>query len=67
MAGQAKQRQFIVAPTIRATEYKHGDNQTLIAHTVRSGGQGSPHGSKQNCDSYGLKDKIGNSSRAAVT
>ena len=49
---------LIMAPTIRATSYKKGDNDTLIARTVRSGGRKSPHGSKQNWDSYEVKGKI---------
>lgn len=71
------------APTIRATQYKSGDNQPkviqrprgknnggihdiaptltgksyqdnnhIISRTVRAGGRNSPHGSKQNWDSY---------------
>lgn len=41
------------APTIRATQYKSGDNQPkVISRTVRAGGRNSPHGSKQNWDSY---------------
>lgn len=39
-----------IAPTITGNSYQ--DNNHLIAKTVRAGGRGSPHGSKQNWDTY---------------
>jgi DNA (cytosine-5)-methyltransferase 1 len=43
------------SPTIRANM---GDNHPMVAKTVRSGGRGSPHGSKQNWDSYNVSGGI---------
>lgn len=53
-----KGRSTELFPTIRATHYKNGDNQPLISKTVRSGGRSSPHGSKQNWDSYEVEGTI---------
>lgn len=53
-----KGRSTELFPTIRATHYKNGDNQPLISKTVRSGGRNSPHGSKQNWDSYEVEGTI---------
>ncbi len=42
-----------VSGTILATQYKSSDTQPkVISRTVRAGGRNSPHGSKQNWDSY---------------
>lgn len=43
-----------VSQTLSAGHY----NQPKIAHTIRVGGQGSPHGSKQNWDSYEFEGRI---------
>lgn len=47
-----------LAPTIPARARQDGSGQPIIAKTVRSGGQGSPHGSKQNWDSYEMNGNI---------
>lgn len=57
-AGGRGAKTGLYTPAIRACCHKKGDNDTLIAKTVRSGGRGSPHGSKQNWDSYEYKGKI---------
>ena len=48
----------LVCPTIRATQHKSGDNQTLVAHTVRGRGRASGLNKKQNWDSYLVEWKI---------
>ena len=45
-----------VSPTLNTMQ--GGNRQPFISKTVRSGGRGSPHGSKQNWDSYEYKGKI---------
>ena len=45
-----------VSPTLNTMQ--GGNRQPFISKTVRSGGRGSPHGSKQNWDSYEFKGKI---------
>lgn len=39
-----------IAPTLTGRSYQ--DNNHIISRTVRAGGRNSPHGSKQNWDSY---------------
>jgi len=51
-AGGRGAKTGLYVPAIRATSHKRGDNDTLIAKTIRGGGRRSPHGSKQNWDSY---------------
>ena len=43
-----------IAPTLTTL----ADKQPKIARTIRTGGRSSPHGSKQNWDSYAIKGKI---------
>jgi DNA (cytosine-5)-methyltransferase 1 len=47
-----------LSPTIPARQREDASGQPVIAKTVRSGGRGSPHGSKQNWDSYEVYDTI---------
>lgn len=47
-----------VLPTIRATHYKSGDNQPVIAHTIRTSGRASGIDKKQNWDSYEVDGRI---------
>lgn len=60
----ADKREQLLGPrqysgAIDANYHKGADGKrTLIAKTVRSGGRASPHGSKQNWDSYEFKGKI---------
>ena len=47
------------SPTLRATYHKgYQTRGPMIGKTVRSGGRGSPHGSKQNWDSYEFEGLI---------
>jgi DNA (cytosine-5)-methyltransferase 1 len=57
-AGGVGAKTGLVCPTIRATQHKSGDNQTLVAHTVRGGGRASGLNKKQNWDSYLVEGKI---------
>jgi DNA (cytosine-5)-methyltransferase 1 len=57
-AGGRGAKTGLYTPAIRATCYKKGDNDTLVAKTVRTGGRSSPHGSKQNWDSYEINGTI---------
>ena len=45
-----------IAPTLTGRSYEH--NNHLVSKTIRTGGRGSPHGSKQNWDSYEIAGKI---------
>lgn len=45
-----------IAPTLTGRSYQ--DNNHVISKTVRAGGRNSPHGSKQNWDSYEVNGKI---------
>ena len=45
-----------ICPTVSANSFQ--DNNHLISKTVRSGGRASPHGSKQNWDSYEVNGTI---------
>jgi DNA (cytosine-5)-methyltransferase 1 len=56
-AGGRGAKTGLYCPTIRASGHKKGDNDTLIAHTIR-GGQNSGYGKKQNWDSYLVNGKI---------
>lgn len=47
-----------ISPTIPARAREDGSGQPVISKTVRTGGMGSPYGSKQNWDSYELEGKI---------
>ena len=57
-AGGVGAKTGLVAPAIRATQHKSGDNETLIAYTIRGGGLKSGYGKKQNWDSYLVENKI---------
>lgn len=45
-----------IAPTLTGKSYQ--DNNHIISKTVRAGGRNSPHGAKQNWDSYLVDGKI---------
>lgn len=57
---QSKSTETAVARTLTAGGHSGGNHSgmTIIAKTIRSGGRSSPHGSKQNWDSYEVKGKI---------
>lgn len=56
--GRGKNRggDHAVAPTLTGKSYQ--DNNHVVAKTVRSGGRGSPHGSKQNWDTYEISGHV---------
>lgn len=57
-AGGRGAKTGLYTPTIRSTCHKKSDNDTLVAKTIRIGGRSSPHGSKQNWDSYEVGGQI---------
>ena len=51
---------YQIAPTIRAEHHNTADVHfvPVVSKTVRAGGRKSPHGSKQNWDSYEVGNRI---------
>jgi DNA (cytosine-5)-methyltransferase 1 len=54
--GKNKGGEHKIAPTLTGKSYQ--DNNHLISKTVRAGGRASPHGSKQNWDTYEVDGTI---------